>query len=68
MQRSAECIPRCQCLTKKGTQCTRAAARDATTYRRYCSTHARCREREEKKVDALLKYAEATLKELQSLR
>lgn len=68
---SKRCLPRCQCMTKRGTQCTRPAARGASgAYKRYCATHANCRRQvhDERAVKALTKYAEATLKELQSLR
>ena len=44
--RTTGCLPRCQCHTRTGTQCTRAAFRQPNgAYARFCKTHALCRTR-----------------------
>ena len=51
-----DCIPRCQCVTKSGIQCTRPAKRDgATTFALHCAQHARCKDRRLSKAKSAIR-------------
>ena len=42
MKLTAECIPRCQCMTLRGSQCSRPAVIVGGRVRNFCRTHAKC--------------------------